>query len=155
MFSACSRVIPMFYVVLSRQAQNHKKTGISFCFVTILTSFVHQEKQWLHTHHDTHSQHQTTHIPLPPPPSETHIIPRPPKAAPWPIVLPLHSITTHIAPAGGCNWIHDEDTLRSRKCGTGLRAVFFFLELQIQISAGQFWQRNRGNIGIRWQPLVR
>jgi hypothetical protein len=29
-----------------------------------------------------------------------------------------------------------------------------FLELQIQISAGQFWQHNRGNIGIRQQPPV-
>ncbi len=34
-------------------------------------------------------------------------------------------------------------------------AQFFFLELQIQISAGQFWQRNRSNIGICGQPLVR
>ncbi len=34
-------------------------------------------------------------------------------------------------------------------------AQFFFLsELQIQISAGQFWQRNRGNVGICRQPLV-
>ncbi len=111
MFSTCSRVIPIFYIVLSQQAQNHKKTGISSCFVTILTSFVHQENKWLHTHHDTHSQHQTTHIPLPPLPSETPIILHPPKAAPWPIVLPLHRITTHIAPAGGCNWIHDKDTV--------------------------------------------
>ena len=27
-------------------------------------------------------------------------------------------------------------------------------ELRIQFSAGQFWQRNRGNIGISRQPLV-
>ena len=32
--------------------------------------------------------------------------------------------------------------------------TWFFLELQIQFSAGQFWQRNRGNIGICRQPLV-
>ena len=31
---------------------------------------------------------------------------------------------------------------------------FFFSGLRIQFSAGQFWQRNRGNIGISPQPLV-
>jgi len=36
----------------------------------------------------------------------------------------------------------------------GSRSVFFFSELRIQFSAGQFWQRNRGNIGISPQPLV-
>ena len=82
---------------------------VSFCYY--LNFICPSRKKWLHTHHDTHSQHQTTHIPLLPPPSETHTIPCPPKAAPWLIVLPLHSITTHIALAGGCNWIHDEDTV--------------------------------------------
>ncbi len=43
---------------------------------------------------------------------------------------------------------------RSRKCGTGPPDQFFFSELQIQISAGQFWQHNRGTMAIRWQPLV-
>ncbi len=34
-------------------------------------------------------------------------------------------------------------------------AQFFFSEVQIQISAGQFWQHNRGNMAIRRQLLVR
>ena len=60
MFSTCSRVIPIFYVVLSQPARNHKKTGISFCFDTILTSFVHQEKN-NYTHTMTHTANIKQH----------------------------------------------------------------------------------------------
>ena len=36
----------------------------------------------------------------------------------------------------------------------GPRALFFFSELQIQISAGQFWQRSRGMMAIAPPPAV-